>query len=177
MIGISEATPEDYPFIQQIAYKTWPVTYGRILSKEQLEYMLDLFYSMDAIGKSVSEQGHRLLMAKDENHYIGFASYENYFQQKPVTRIHKIYVIPEAQGRGIGRILIGRISELALQNDCKSLSLNVNRKNNARQFYAKLDFEVVGEEDIPIGQGYLMEDYIMEKQLFQNNDIMFNEQS
>jgi len=49
MITISEATTEDIKTIQEITYKTWPITYGKILSKTQLDYMLDLFYSDEAL--------------------------------------------------------------------------------------------------------------------------------
>jgi hypothetical protein len=38
----------------------------------------------------------------------------------------------------------------------------VNRYNKARQFYEKMGFVVIGEEDIDIGNNYLMNDYIME---------------
>jgi hypothetical protein len=43
MITITKATSKDYKTIQEIAHKTWPETYGAILSKEQLDFMLDSF--------------------------------------------------------------------------------------------------------------------------------------
>ena len=46
-----------------------------------------------------------------------------------------------------------------------TLQLNVNRQNNAKEFYEKMGFAVIGEEDIDIGSGYYMNDYIMEKKL------------
>ncbi|MGZ8545109.1 MAG: GNAT family N-acetyltransferase, partial [Flavisolibacter sp.] len=45
------------------------------------------------------------------------------------------------------------------------LRLNVNRNNSARSFYEKLGFEMIGEEDIDIGNGYFMNDYVMEKKI------------
>ena len=50
----------------------------------------------------------------------------------------------------------------ALKNECTSLILNVNRFNNAVQFYQHLGFRIVKEENIDIGNGYLMEDYVMD---------------
>jgi ribosomal protein S18 acetylase RimI-like enzyme len=38
--------------------------------------------------------------------------------------------------------------------------LNVNRYNPAKDFYEKLGFKIILEEDIPIGQ-YWMNDYVM----------------
>jgi len=46
-----------------------------------------------------------------------------------------------------------------------SLQLNVNRNNNAKVFYEKIGFAVIKEEDIDIGNGYLMNDYVMEKKV------------
>lgn len=47
--------------------------------------------------------------------------------------------------------------------DAASLGLNVNRYNKAKGFYERLGFNVIGEENIPIGNGYFMNDYVMEK--------------
>lgn len=79
------------------------------------------------------------------------------------TKIHKIYVLPNTQGKGIGKLLIDEVLKIAKQKKQSSLTLNVNRDNRAIQFYKHLDFKIVGEENIPIGNGFLMEDYIMEK--------------
>jgi ribosomal protein S18 acetylase RimI-like enzyme len=43
----------------------------------------------------------------------------------------------------------------------KNLLLNVNRENPALGFYKKKGFEVIKTEDIDIGNGYFMNDYVM----------------
>jgi GNAT superfamily N-acetyltransferase len=165
MITIAKATANDFNTIQEIAHKTWPDTYGAILSKEQLEFMLDAFYSVAALNDNVVSKGHHFVLAKEDDVVLGFASYEHNYQENNRTRIHKIYVLPQTQGKGIGNTLIGHIEKLALENQSTALSLNVNRFNNAYAFYQKKGFEVIDEVDIEIGNGYLMEDYVMEKQL------------
>jgi ribosomal protein S18 acetylase RimI-like enzyme len=47
----------------------------------------------------------------------------------------------------------------------KRLELNVNRYNKARQFYEKLGFTVIKEEDIDIGEGFFMNDYVMARSI------------
>jgi ribosomal protein S18 acetylase RimI-like enzyme len=42
------------------------------------------------------------------------------------------------------------------------LELNVNRQNTAIGFYKKLGFKIIAEEDIPIGNGFFMNDYVMQ---------------
>lgn len=165
MITIDEATSNDFSIIQTLAYLTWPDTYGAILSKAQLDYMLTKFYSEATLNENYTQKNHRFLLVKEENEALGFASYEHNYNRKSVTRIHKIYVLPQTQGKGIGKILMEKIKDLAKENRSKVLSLNVNRSNNALSFYQKIGFQIVGEEDIELEHGYLMEDYIMEKQL------------
>lgn len=165
MITIVETTPADYKIIQQLAYKIWPTTYGNILSREQLDFMLGAFYSIETIAKSVNSSGHVFLLVKENGKDLGFVSYEHHYKNKPETRIHKIYVLPETQGKGIGKMLLEKVEALAKEKQSKTLSLNVNRFNNALHFYTKNGFQITGEEDIEIGNGYLMEDYMMEKQL------------
>ena len=57
------------------------------------------------------------------------------------------------------------IEKTIIQRGAVSLLLNVNRQNKAKFFYEKLGFTVIKEEDIDIGNGYFMNDYVMEKRL------------
>ncbi len=79
--------------------------------------------------------------------------------------MHKIYLLPDAQGKGAGKLLIDTIEILARENHSVAVSLNVNKFNNALSFYKKIGFEIVSEEDIALEHGYKMEDYRMEKKL------------
>lgn len=165
MISIIPASPSDFSTIKALAYAIWPDTYGAILSQEQLEYMLGAFYSEEALLDNYLEKGHRFLLVKEDETVLGFASYEHLYKETNTTRIHKIYLLPETQGRGLGKLLIQEIEKIALENHADKLSLNVNRFNKAKDFYTKIGFEIVGEEDIELEYGYLMEDYVMEKRL------------
>jgi GNAT superfamily N-acetyltransferase len=96
---------------------------------------------------------------------LGFASFQHDYLDDKVTRLHKIYLLPDAQGKGVGRLLIDAVVGYAEENNSKVLSLNVNRFNKAVTFYQKLGFEIVGKEDIELDHGYLMEDYKLEKKI------------
>lgn len=165
MITIIPATPNDYKTIQEIANKTWPITYGEILSKEQLDYMMDLIYSEESLISQIQKKAQLFYIAYDESSVVGFIAIEHHYKNEAVTRIHKIYILPETQGKGIGKLLIDEVQKLATENNSVSLSLNVNRFNKALTFYQKIGFKIVAEENIDIGNGYLMEDYRMEKQI------------
>lgn len=164
MKTISEATVEDFETIRSIAHTTWPVAYGEILSKAQLDYMLDKMYSDTALLDNLSK-GHHFLLAKEDSVCLGFAAFEHHYLNANCTRLHKIYLLPESQGKGLGKMLLERVVDLAKENHSDRISLNVNRFNKAFAFYKKMGFEVVAEEDLAIGNGYLMEDYRMEKKI------------
>lgn len=158
---ISIAQKSQLFIIKELAYTIWPVAYGEILSKEQLDYMLDLIYTIESLEKQV-DNNHVFLLVEDDNQFIGFASYELNFENSNKTKIQKLYVLPEIQGKGIGKHLINYIKQIAIDNKNSGLILNVNRFNKAKEFYLKYGFEITKEIKIDIGNNYIMDDYIME---------------
>ena len=146
--------------IIDLTKKIWPKAYGAILSLNQLEYMIAKFYNEAAL-LELMEKGHVFYLAQDGNKHVGFVSYE--LNSEPnKTKIHKIYVLPEIQGTGIGRQFFELVKEKALENRQKVIFLNVNKYNKALHFYIKLGFTIVKEEVIPIGNNYVMDDYVIE---------------
>ena len=152
---------EDIPIIIELTKKIWPVAYGEILSKAQLDYMIDKFYNETAL-RELIQKGHVFYLAQDDkDNYVGFVSYE--INSEPnKTKIHKIYVLPETQGTGLGRQFFELVKEKAIENHQSAIFLNVNKYNNAIHFYTKLGFAKVKDEVIDIGNGYVMDDYVME---------------
>ncbi|UUC47111.1 GNAT family N-acetyltransferase [Flavobacterium cerinum] len=163
MIITQVTSPQQLEIIRSLAYTIWPDTYGAILSEQQLNYMLDKIYAIPSLQEQ-QQNGQHFVLVEEDGVYYGFASYQiNYKEGK--TKLHKIYVLPQTQGKGIGKLLLGYIEQVVVENKNQSLLLNVNRFNKAIDFYTRQGFEVVGEENIDIGEGYLMEDYIMEKKI------------
>jgi len=162
MIEIIEATSQDLPLIRKLAEQTFHVTYLPLQPKEKVDYLFGLMYSPTSLSEQM-KNGQRFILAKDETGYQGYASYEINCKKNGLTKIHKIYVLPTAQGKGVGKILINAIAELAHQNNNQVLSLNVYRKNPAIDFYEKLGFKKVDEFDIDVGNGFTMNDFVMEK--------------
>ena len=152
---------EDINSIGFLAQQIWPVTYGKILSGEQLEYMLNLIYSPASLRRQMLEDKHQFLIVEQDEEAIGFASWSA-ASEPGVYKLQKLYVLTGQQGRGLGRALLQYIFEAIRPDGATLLRLNVNRYNSARQFYERMGFAVVKEEDIDIGNGYFMNDYVME---------------
>ena len=110
---------EQLPIVIDLTKKIWPVAYGEILSKAQLDYMIDKFYNETAL-RELIQKGHVFYVAQDDNGKdVGFVSYE--INSEPnKTKIHKIYVLPETQGTGLGRQFFELIKEKAIENNQKA---------------------------------------------------------
>lgn len=157
-IVIREATKDDIQIIRDLVHLIWPKAYGKILSAEQLQYMLELIYSESSLQKQFDAH-HTFLMVEENIQPVAFASYNNL--RDNIFKLQKIYALPEQQGKGIGKMLINHIIQKIKNQNATALLLNVNRNNKAKNFYEHFGFSVIGEEDIDIGNGYFMNDYIM----------------
>ena len=164
MVAITKANADAIPSIKKIANLTWQVTYKKILSAEQMNYMLHLFYDEISLQKQIA-QGHQFILAVENDEAVGFASYSPKENNIAVYKLHKIYVDPDQQGKSIGKLLLNYIIDDIKTKNADKLELNVNRRNKALHFYQKNGFEIIREEDIDIGNGYFMNDYVMLKKL------------
>ncbi len=162
-LQIIQASRDDIPSIQHIAYETWPLVYGPIQGEKQLAYMLNLIYSTSSLERQM-HGGSTFLLAKENNEPVAFAAY---FLKKPyVYKLDKLYTLSNQQGKGLGTMLVNYIIDEIKSLGATALHLNVNRYNTkAKNFYEHLKFKVIEEADIPIGEGYYMNDYVMELKL------------
>lgn len=161
-ITLRRASDSDILLIRELSLQVWPATYQNILSTEQIEYMMELMYSEAALHQQMKDN-HHFQIVYNAGIPIGFASYSEV--EPAVYKLHKIYILGLQQGRGTGRLVIEQIINNIRQEGARILRLNVNRHNKAREFYEKLGFHSVKEEDVAIGNGYFMNDYVMEKEL------------
>lgn len=150
--------------LQDLAFRIWPDTFKDILSEEQLSYMLDMFYSIDSLKNQINI-GHSMFLLFENELPVGFVCIEINYQNKPTTKIHKLYILPEIQGKSFGRTLIEFVEIKASEVNNNALLLNVNKYNHAIGFYKKLGFEIILEQVINIGNGYVMDDFQMLKQI------------
>lgn len=162
MYKIREAGIADITLIRELTYQVWPQTYAAIISAAQIDYMLDMMYSETSLQQQM-ENGAQFIIVYENDTPVGFASFQ---QTAPsLYKLHKLYVLPSQQGKGTGRYLIKHIIETIKPLGAAALQLQVNRNNTAKQFYEKLGFTAIKEIKLDIGNGYVMDDYIMELKL------------
>lgn len=149
---------------RNLAEKIWPSAYGTILSKEQLSYMLNWMYSIETLEKSF-DKGNEFYCAFDNDLPLGFLELEFLNENPNTVKLQKIYVLPSEQKNGLGTKLLQFGIIHSKNKGANKIILQVNRDNKAVDFYLKNNFSIISEEDFPIGNGYYMNDYVMEKTL------------
>ena len=159
MYKIRNAGTEDIALIRELTWQVWPQTYAPILSQEQINYMLNMMYSETSLQQQM-EEGAQFIIVYEQDSPVGFASYQAI--APAVYKLHKLYVLPNQQGKGTGRLLINHIINSIKPAGAHALQLQVNRNNTAKLFYEKLGFATIKEVKLDIGNGYVMDDYIME---------------
>lgn len=162
---LREATITDIPVIRDIAHAAWPVAYATILSKDQLEYMLELMYSEAALREQMEAKGHHFLIAEANGAALGFAGFEHSYMGRSRTRLHKLYILPETKGTGLGALLLAAVEAAARAAGDEAIELNVNRFNPTRDWYLRRGFAIDRDEVIDIGHGFVMDDHVMVKPL------------
>ncbi|MBD3631251.1 GNAT family N-acetyltransferase [Cyclobacterium sp.] len=166
MIKIYQADSQQIPLIQDMAKIIWPIAFGEILSSEQLAYMMDMMYSKGSLQEQMGKKAHKFLIASKGKESLGFASYELHYLGLPQLKIHKLYILPTAQGSGIGKKILTYLETEGEKTGMKNLVLNVNKYNSkAIQFYEKRGFTKIRDEVIPIGNGYVMDDFTLNKKI------------
>ena len=165
MLDINAATRAELPVVQDLAHRIWHRHYPGIISAEQIEYMLDRGYATDALAKFLDSPGAGLVLARLDDVPVGFAAW--YRPDEPATtKLDKLYVLPECQGRGVGRRLIQHVEAAARADAASTLILNVNKHNaDAIGAYRKCGFATRDEVVVDIGHGFVMDDYVMAKPL------------
>ena len=160
MICITKASINDIPIIRGMADIVFRHTYKSILPCEQIEYMMEWMYSVESLERQFIEK-HIFFIAYKGDIPCGYLSIQNE-KNSDLYYIHKLYVMPEQQGKRVGESLFRKALEYVNENRNNArIELNVNRNNKAILFYEKMGMKIAGKRDFHIGKGYYMNDYIM----------------
>jgi len=163
IVEIRPATLEDRSLIRSISERTWPSTYGHIISQEQIDFMLDWMYSDESLEKQMNS-GCAFYIANLNGADIGFCSVspdDEKVEGSKAHKLNKLYVLPSAQGTGAGKALLNQAIDIAKAAGSSAIFLQVNKHNDAYSFYLKQGFIKEAEFKFDIGNGFYMDDYVM----------------
>jgi ribosomal protein S18 acetylase RimI-like enzyme len=164
-VSIEALAHSDVEPLAALAREIWYAHYPAIIGTAQIEYMLAQRYNFETVRAEMRQDGLWWDKLTVDNEMAGFASY---FLTRVAgeMKLDKLYVHPRHQRQGYGGMMVARACEVARGHGCSRLVLAVNKNNrSAIAAYLKHGFRVVDAVVKDIGEGFVMDDYIMVKQV------------
>lgn len=168
-IGTREQIEQLATMADEIWHEYWPA----IIGKEQTDYMVDRFQSENALMRDI--QGERyeywfLVDDDDEESDERIVGYTGGLIEPETKRffISKIYLFAHERGKGYSKRVIKFYNRLCIMRNLDAMYLTVNKHNDiAIRAYEKIGFAIIDSVETDIGDGFIMDDYIMEKNVEQ----------
>lgn len=134
--------------------------YNDLIGNGQATYMANLFLSPKAIEQLISKEAVFKLMLNDNDEPIGFIEYQI---QNERLFLSKLYAHKDYRHQGVGKAMLLDCIEYAKKNNIHKIFLTVNKYNTpSYNIYLHEGFKVIDSVENDIGQGYIMDDYIMQ---------------
>lgn len=158
-------TPEKLQIIRDIAGDVWPKTFADILSPAQIVYMMQMMYAPEVMKKELDD-GYHFVVIKINGCPEGYFSWSPCPAAPATAKLHKLYLRQNFHGQGIGSSMLKEVENRVKAAEFHHLRLNVNKYNQrARKAYFRNGFTDIEAVKIDIGNGFIMDDFVMEKTL------------
>jgi diamine N-acetyltransferase len=177
-------TATDFETVARLAETIWRAHYTKIISSAQIDYMLAGRYTPEKLRPYLNADDRWLTLLRIDSsggsRAVGYCSYAltddpgamkpgemKPSEMKPSEmKLEQLYLMPELHGQGLGKLMLSHVEEQARARGRSTLVLQTNKRNDiAIAFYRKAGFTVREEAVFDIGNGFVMDDYVMEKAL------------
>ena len=149
--------------VEILGKKIWNQHYVSIIGQGQVDYMLDKFQSFDVLKSQMENKGYEYYLINNNGIDCG---YVGIVKEEERLFLSKLYIEQESRGQGLASKAFAFIENIAKENGLNKIYLTCNKNNcNSIEIYKKKGFVIAREEKADIGNGYYMDDYIMEKEL------------
>ena len=163
-VWIEPVDEADLPKVRDLAERIWRSSYAELLSPGQIEYMLDWMYSLERLRRDWTS-GVVFHWPIVDQIPVGYMATQT-DPHAAVLHLHKLYVLPQFQGKGLGGRLLEHAFQAATQAGCRTVRLHVNKGNlRAIACYHRHGFLKEASVVNDIGGGYFMDDYVMVRPL------------
>jgi len=147
--------------LSEIAKLIWSEYFPKIITPEQINYMVEKYQSADAIARQISNDGYKYFMVFGNGEVLGYLAVK---ADRNQLLLSKLYLKKEFRGRGYFNEMLSFAEKIAKEKGLNSLYLTVNKHNdNSIAVYLKKGFFIKKEQVTDIGNGFVMDDYVMEK--------------
>ncbi len=162
---LAPLTQADFATVAALAREIWLAHYTTIISKEQIDYMLEGRFTPQNLARYLDAADRWMHVLRVDGVAVGYLSYALTATPREM-KLEQLYLLPALHGRGLGRLMMERVETHARELGCDTIMLQVNKCNTtAARVYFASGFTVRSEVVIDIGRGYVMDDYLLEKKL------------
>lgn len=143
---------EDLEAVRHVIWKSWKRTYSSFVPEADLRTYWDLHYSLESMEKMFNDPGVDGFVAEADGRTLGCLR-TRFDEVKQIFYIVSLYVLPDEQKKGIGRLLMAEAEKLALEFGLQEIWIGVMVQNKpARAWYEMLEFRFIREEPFFIGK-------------------------
>jgi ribosomal protein S18 acetylase RimI-like enzyme len=161
-VTFAPMAPDEFALVAALGDRIWRQHYAEIVSMAQIEYMLAGRYTDAKLAAYLGADDRWLMIVRDGGLPIGYFSWARVDAHE--VKLEQLYLIAATRGRGLGGRMIAHVEAHARGLGCDRLMLTVNKRNaGAIAVYERRGFTVREEAVFDIGQGYVMDDYVMAK--------------
>ncbi len=159
-LDIRTASALDAALIETLARQIWTQHYVSIISMEQIQYMLEKNQSESAIIRDMGK-GTVYEIACSDGEPCGYSASK---LESEGLFLSKLYVKQDHRGKGFARELLKRIETRAREHSATRIWLRTHKRNaGSIAAYKRLGFDIAYSCVTDIGNGFVMDDYVLEK--------------
>jgi ribosomal protein S18 acetylase RimI-like enzyme len=169
-LTIRYALQEDAELIAELSRQTFFETFADKNSKENMDKFMNEIFNRKALMSEVGMPGNVFLLAFNGTNAVGYVRMRESSNPaglaiSPAFEIARIYATTAAIGTGVGRLLMQRCIDIAIEKGKKILWLGVWEHNHkAIEFYKKWGFEKFSTHTFMLGDDP-QTDWLMKKVL------------
>jgi diamine N-acetyltransferase len=164
-IQLDPVTDADFDTVAQLADTIWHAHYASMISMAQIDYMLAGRYVPVRLRHYICSDTHWMWVLRVDGAAAGYCSC-SLDDDADAMKLEQLYLLREHTGKGLGGRMLRHVEAKAVALGRTRLYLTVNKGNiDSIAIYGKSGFVVREEAVFDIGNGYVMDDYVMEKRL------------
>lgn len=145
--------------VADLAEKIWHQHFTPIIGKDQVNYMVEKFQSYPAIKEQLTN-GYEYFQIINDGVFCG---YTGVHAENDSLFLSKLYLEKESRGQHLATRAFEFLKELCRERGLKKIWLTCNKYNaNTLAVYDHLGLTITRSEVTDIGNGFVMDDYILE---------------
>lgn len=157
-------TDEQIMNLAFMADTVWHEWFTGIISEEQINYMLKKFQSFAAMKRQM-EEGYEYYFLNVNGTNVGYIGIHSEYDTGKLF-LSKIYILKPFRGNRYASETFDFLEGMCQGLSLKAIYLTVNKRNtHSINVYKKRGFEIIKEQTLDIGNGFVMDDYIMERKV------------